>query len=561
MARFTITPPKQALATLLQQNQLGTQTARFTIRPPKTSRAADTSQQPKEKQEQPGFFSRIGSDFMKRGRNVIESFFAPSEARKKGAGVGETLVKSGQAGLRVAGEVTGSVGDIISEGFSSITPQPVKDFLSHAVGTAIEKGSLPGGIKNKDVVKNIANKWNEFSTLHPEAAKDLESVFNISAILTGGAAEETGGIIARSGAVATGKTLLKTGDVLQKGLEEQSYREALEVTKPLLKESERAEALSKGRGIEKGKGIFRKTDIAPSSRDEEIARDVQSYVSSKKSPVENISSLRETIKLKSKNIEEVLINNPKSWENKGAMKKFFGKYLDVAKEDYSNKVIFASDTNAEKTYEAVKQLFLQKLRQQKGSGLFDLFKARQEFDAEVESKFPRTFSGLPTDNARTNAIRDIRESANRFIVNELPGGKAYEKILREETNMYRAIDNISERAAGSIGKNLFTKLTLTMRRHPWLSAEAVAGVGIGGYLLKDVITNPLVLGSLVAYGSYRTGKSVLTSRAVRDTLSQVLTQSGKALQDTDRKVIQELIQKLGEVPSTFPSAGVSALEK
>ena len=122
------------------------------------------------------FMSAMNNDTNARAQNVATDIEQPAKVATAGGSPLAVAKSVGEAGLNTAGEAAGSIGDFISEGVKAITPQPVLDALT-SVASKIG-GSAP--------VQAIAQKWNDFATANPQAAKDLGSVFNIGTLVAGG---------------------------------------------------------------------------------------------------------------------------------------------------------------------------------------------------------------------------------------------------------------------------------------------------------------------------------------------------------------------------------------
>ena len=145
-------------------------------------------------QEQPGFFSRLGEDLSKRGTSI------KSTVQEVGTG----KIGGLEGALQTVGAVAGGVGDVISEGISSIP----------GVNTAMEKFSQTSA--GQAVGKGFA-KYEDWAKLHPRAAKDLESVVNIASLIPAEKVVGTVGEFAgKTAAKTTGKVLQKTGSILEK---------------------------------------------------------------------------------------------------------------------------------------------------------------------------------------------------------------------------------------------------------------------------------------------------------------------------------------------------------
>ncbi len=122
----------------------------------------DPSQNPtQDSTQQPGFFSRVGSDLMNRGKSIVQDFKAGFSSGKNPI---QSTLQAGQAGLRVAGDIAGGVNDVAGEGIKSVAP---------GIPDAIQKISqTPWG-------QGVAQRYSDYVKTNPDQAKNLEAIFNL----------------------------------------------------------------------------------------------------------------------------------------------------------------------------------------------------------------------------------------------------------------------------------------------------------------------------------------------------------------------------------------------
>lgn len=145
------------------------------------------------------------------------------------------------------------------------------------------------------------------------------------------------------------------------------------------------------------------------------------------------------------------------------------------------KLIFASDSNAEKTYDAVVEAFMKQVAKKDTLGLF---KARQSFDQVPAIRKLLETEGLG-ENVRREIVLAVRRSANEYVSSLLPANNPYRPLLTQESYMLEALGNIAEKNAKVIGKN---NLQLITDRYPVLKwviggLAGAAGVGVGGAII------------------------------------------------------------------------------
>lgn len=244
----------------------------------------------------------------------------------------------------------------------------------------------------------------------------------------------------------------------------------------------RAEAIQQGRLEDPS--LFEKAKISYSKRDEQLASAVDDIVSPQNTLGENIDAIRYKINQTNSGIKTYITKNKIPF-NTNQLK----SRLEAGKGDLE--LVFASDQNAEKTYNAVVNAFMKNLEKKDTLGLFQ---ARQDFD-----KLPAVRKLLESDrlgeNARKEIVLTVRRMANDYIAGQLPTGNQYRDLLMNESYMIEALGNISEKAQSIIGKNKLQILTEEYPLLKWLvggAAVAVTskllgalggGVGVGGTVI------------------------------------------------------------------------------
>ena len=248
-------------------------------------------------------------------------------------------------------------------------------------------------------------------------------------------------------------------------------REALDVIAPELTKSKKIEALKSGLG--KTEGILKTTSIQPGSKELEIAKAVEGIVKKSRPVTENISNLKKAIvdtadQLKQGVKDYDVFYNPKK----------LGEKLGGLMNSTERELTFAGDEAAEKAYQAAIDVFMKTAKKKSGllSGLLD---ARKEFDRIAEKSLSGAFE---KDAPKQLAFRDIRTAINNFIADHVPENVPVRDLLKKQSLMYDAIDNMAGREAKNVGKNAITKAVETIKKHPIITT----GAGL--------------------YGAYQTGK-------------------------------------------------------
>lgn len=355
--------------------------------------------------------------------------------------------------VRLAGTLAG--GAIASKAGALTGVKTAKGIVSGVVrggGAGVIGGAVEGGVQGIGIGM--------------EQNKDLEGVLGSGATgaAIGGVA---GGIL---GGVAGGIQ----GKVNANKAARQQYIEDLVSPKETRKVRE--QAIAEGRVSEAG--ILKKSEILPSKKEANLASAVEDIVDPDKSVVENVDLLRAKGKEINAGVKDYITKN-KSPFNTNQLRSQF----DASKVE--NKLIFASDANAEKTYDAVVDEFMKYVNKKDTLGLFE---ARQSFDKVPAIRKLLDSEGLG-ENIRKTIVLDVRRSANEYIASLLPKGNKYRELLLKESRIIEVIGNIAEKESKNIGMN---KLQVLAREYPWIKwliggaaagAVGAAGVGVGGAII------------------------------------------------------------------------------
>lgn len=131
-----------------------------------------------------GFFDRVSGEINKRGANIVD---VADESR-----TGE--ISKPSAILQVAGQGAGAVADVTMEGLKSVDEKlhlGVGKTLTSLIQRSLEHDSITGDEIHTEKAKEVQQKVKEFIDGHPEAAKNMEAIFNIAGLIPAvGGAEE-----------------------------------------------------------------------------------------------------------------------------------------------------------------------------------------------------------------------------------------------------------------------------------------------------------------------------------------------------------------------------------
>ena len=285
---------------------------------------------------------------------------------------------------------------------------------------------------------------------------------SLGSIAGSGALGAVGGGI--TGGILGGTIGAISGGIKGKVIKESNYIKDLVSPKQTPKVKELA--FKQGRVTEPG--LLKKSEILASKRDIKIAESVKDIVSSKKTVIQNADAIDNKIQEISSGVEKYITGSKRPF-NENQLR----KQLDSGKNELD--LIFASEANAEKTYNAVRDKFIEYVKSKDTLGLF---KARQNFDQIPAIKKLLESEGLG-ENVKKEIVLNVRKAANEYIAKLLPSGNQYRELLLRESKMFEALGNIAEKNAATIGKN---KIQLLTEKYPILKAifgGLAAGLGLG----------------------------------------------------------------------------------
>lgn len=236
------------------------------------------------------------------------------------------------------------------------------------------------------------------------------------------------------------------------------------------------EAIRQGRVTEPK--LLRKAKITPSKRDLDIADSVREYVSPKGTVFQNTDAIDKGIRKINEGVKQYVTENKVPFNSKQLRSQ-----LNAGKDEL--KLVFASDTNAEKTYSAVVDEFMKHVGSKDTAGLLE---ARKRVD-RIPAIKKLLDSQAKGENVKKEVVLTVRRMANQYISDLLPADNTFKQSLLKESRMIEAIENIAEKNRGMIGKN---NLQLLAQKYPILkwaiggTAAGIAGgagVGVGSAII------------------------------------------------------------------------------
>ncbi len=289
-----------------------------------------------------------------------------------------------------------------------------------------------------------------------EAEKDLEGTLKSAA---------TGTVL---GVLAGGAIGTLTGGVsgVLKGKQIARENFAEEFVSPKLKTKVAAQAIKEGRFEDPG--FFKKSAIESGRRDNLLAKSVDDVIKQKATVGQNIDAIRLKISTTNNGVKNYIKQNKVPFNGKQ-----LNTRLQQGKDDL--RLVFASDTTAEKTYNAVVKEFMRNVGKKDTLGLFE---ARQSFDNIPAIKKLLESQGLG-ENAKKEIVLQVRRKANEYVASLLPKGNTFRANLLQEHYMLESLGNIADKTVQIIGKN---KLQILNEEYPllkWIIGAGILGGGVG----------------------------------------------------------------------------------
>lgn len=401
------------------------------------------------------------------GAGVLETLAGDLSKRGQDAGEAVTGAFTGEMGLprallRTGGAAAGAVGDITTAGLSALTPDFIGRPLAKAAGTAI------GGLMSTKPGQALVQSY---QGLDPEAQKDIGAVGNIASLVptvkgAGLAAKSARGAIpAATRAVA--KTSGLAGDAARKRL----VNEALDIVSPKETAKVLKQAVKSGRA--KTGSFFKESSIDPDFRTIQAAEAAAGVVRKGKTAIENANAVKGAIsEAAEKLVADIRKMDVVPIVQQGELDELLGKAL---KEIGEHPTMVG---NAEESAKRILTKFKSYLPP--GDVTADgLLEARKKLDSWMGGLSGGSTVFDPAyENAKSIALRSIRQGANELVALKAPT-VAVENLLKKQTSLYDALENLAPKAAAEVGK---TGAKRFMENHPKIGGLIKAGgttVGTG----------------------------------------------------------------------------------
>lgn len=385
-------------------------------------------------------------------------------------GNGFTPTHTGEEAMQTADSIEDNADDTLA-GKAGTVAGTVAPYLAGA--GEVTAGEKAVGILPK-VTAYVARKA-------PQLATDV----GIGTAQTGDVKE---GAIQGAGGLVGAEVLGKAGKILKPKTAEELGHKIVDIVAPKLSAKEAADALASRGGTKPG--IFTAGKINTDPSVQRVADAVKEHVpgfNPKGSLVENINATKESV---GKLAEDLKTRVIESGQDRIYPIKELGSSMSKAieKDDVS---IGLKGTQFEKQAEALKDTAL-KIARENGGKVSDLLASRKEFDALVDKIYPNLYDKEYTP--MRNAVKSIRDAMTDFTEDHLPADVALRDSLTAQSRLLRAIENMSEKAAGGegkeIGRTTLEKAGVAIKNHPVVS-------GFGGIAAYEAAKQIPGLGSIL----------------------------------------------------------------
>lgn len=474
--------------------------------------------EPETDEEKLSFAQRFGEDLEKR-RGIAEEI---SDAVTSG----EQTFAEGV--LQVAGKVgIGGTFDLIGQGLVSgfrALPDQVEDPIRNAGTAFLETSVGSAGLRSLKRGLDSYNKWKEKNR---RAARNLEAVVDVGLMF---------------GPIRPAPTKpTVTGTVGERALT--SGRAAAEAKRAdfiddLIRPKQTAAVRGEqtARTAETGRGIFRKKIVEPSAVERRIAKEVVDIegVAAGRTLQGNLNSIRQ----RNTELARALANDLKK-ENFVFPKKELAAQLDDALVRIRQNPTIVGD--AERTATKLVDEFNRRLAAAKATGA-DLLQVRKDFDAWVKSQKGAKVFDPKNENALTVSLREIRQTVNNFLEKKAPK-TAVRESLKKQNNLFRAIENITPKAADEASSAILrawqrTSQVLTVKSTLVQSLAFAAGIGGLG---AAAIFAPFVRNIVLGFGLVAGTRGLIMSPKTRIFLGTLLKAIDQAIKKTtNRQLIEQL---------------------
>lgn len=354
--------------------------------------------------------------------------------------------------LQSAGALAGGIGNL---GMDALRHVPV-------LGKAVQglEGAIGAGVEaaaGTNIGKKVLGGVGEVAQAHPEAAANVGALVDIAGALPVGY-----GAVKGYQAAARG-----TRRVLH-GAEDAVYDA---VSKPL---SGKKLAEAARYGTEKT-GVFGTIRPKKNPRDLKVSDAVKENVP-KFNPgdlsVENVDKIQSVVSRMGQDLKREVAE-------KGAGRIYSYRDLESKLRGLELPDIIAEEPYLRRLYDKLVTRAVA-VAKSKGGKVENLLDVRKEFDAIVARQYPQLYNNMDKTSALKEGVMAIRDALTDFTVKALPDDVALRESLLTQHRLIRAIENLAERAAIGVDKEIgTTNLQRFGQRHPMIKGLVTGGLKAG----------------------------------------------------------------------------------
>lgn len=440
---------------------------------------------PKEESPQPGFFSRVATDYQQAIPNLAAEAGRNDESTSQ-----NPIIRTGENALAATASGINTVFSPITQGVKSFS-----DALSNT-DTAQHIAQNPVVGKVLDFFSNKGQQLDDWAQKHPEAARNLQNALVVGSTALGGKAEpaiNTASVNAAKGAAETAinvvdKTvpvvknaaskavdIAQNTPVLNKVLPATEESKVLKTIRAIDPDTELSEKqLAKRykevatKGVDgKPSSVFSEQKLSPNEQVRDLAIRLKDDIKHS-DPFKNLKSLNKSLQKTEVEIQNILDGDPSMVYNldkqslatklqdlKSKSPREFGR-IKESKATFDDVIDFGIDTlsKAEDTMKGGRD-------------------ARIAFDTQAKLEYPSAFKDglIDTKTPAGNAIKLVRDMYNEHLYNLSPDGSKLRQLISKEADIYRASEFLSRKAAKKHGTTSFMQ---------WAKSNPVKAGILGG---------------------------------------------------------------------------------
>lgn len=490
-----------------------------------------TPAQPVE--EDKSFTERVSERHKERVGEVAETF----EQRVKGeiSEASAILQTVGKGGAGMAMDIMGEGLVSIGQGISYVVPDNVEDAVKSGFSQGMDMlMNTEYGQMAEQALMEGADKWGQFKKENPTAAKNVESAVNIGMFIAPAKVKAGANPVKPSAARKVSKYIghktskqiaQKRGQFVQDLISPVRTKKVLESEVP--------------RTTEVGKGIFKRSKVAPTRRESQIAQEVARVkeVTNKKSVQGNYNVLDKKVSALADDLERQVSKSKAVVPFEEAVKTIDDRLGVII--DESPLIVGNLKTTAQRVGEQAKKIINSNPPTPQG-----MLKSRKQFDAWVKT-LPRGEAKLAADasmEAQSIAIKTVRRTMNDIVDTKAKNATVHRELQRQ-SKLLEAMDNMVPKAAAeantAVGR-LWQNATSVLPIRNKMIQEAALLSGIGG-LGAAAIFAPYITAAAGTVAMGVGASKLVMSPASKKLVSKIIKITDEAIQrSTNKDMIRQL---------------------